>query len=131
MRFYAEMARHAILLNDPPDHARLRKLVSQAFTPRVVEQLRTPVHAIADALLDEVGASGDLDLIAGYAFPLTLQVIATMIGVPADQRDLLLRWSRVLIRTLDLAPSHASLVEADHVAHEAFAFFREVIAEHR
>ncbi len=131
MRFYAEMARHAILLNDPPDHARLRKLVSQAFTPRMVEQLRAPVEAIANTLLDEVGASGDLDLIAGYAFPLTLQVIATMIGVPADQRDLLLRWSRVLIRTLDLAPSQASLVEADHVAHEAFAFFWEVIAGHR
>ena len=131
IRFYAETARHAILLNDPPDHTRLRKLVSQAFTPRMIEQLRAPIDAIANTLLDDVGAAGDLDLIAGYAFPLTLQVIATLIGVPADQRDLLLRWSRVLLRTLDLAPSQADLRAADQVAHEAFAFFREVIAAHR
>lgn len=131
MRFYAEMARHAILLNDPPDHTRLRKLVSQAFTPRVVETLRAPITTLAGTLLDDVRAPGELDIISDYAFPLTLEVIARLIGVPADQRDLLSRWSSVLIRTLDLAPSLATFAEADRVAHEAFAFFQALIAERR
>lgn len=131
IQFYSEMARHAILLNDPPDHTRLRKLVSQAFTPRVIEQLHSPIAAIATGLLDDVSAPSELDLIAGYAFPLTLQVITTMIGIPDEHRDRLWRWSRVLIRTLDLAPPMALLLEADRVAHEAFAFFQEVIIERR
>ena len=133
IRFYAEMARHAILLNDPPDHTRLRRLVSQAFTPRAIERLRAPIAALATGLLDEVDAPGELDLLAGYAYPLTLRVITTLIGVPDDrhQRDLLWRWSRVLIRTLDLAPSLDTFLEADRVAHEAFAFFRDVITECR
>ena len=121
----------AILLNDPPDHTRLRKLVSQAFTPRMIETLREPITAIANGLLDDVGAKDELELMADYAFPLTLRVIATMIGVPDEQHGLLWRWSRVLIRTLDLAPSLDDFRNAEQVAHEAFAFFQEVIAERR
>src|SRR5262249_20422079 len=131
IRFFAEMTRHAILLNDPPDHTRLRKLVSQAFTPRVIEQLRAPTAAFATSLLDAVEAPGEFDLIAGYAFPLTLHVIATLIGVPAEQHDRLLRWSSVLIRTLDLSPSMAVFLEAERVAHEVFAFFEALITERR
>ena len=131
MRFFAEMSRHALLLADPPDHTRLRKLVSQAFTPRVIANLRQPTETIAEELLDEAGAGGELDLIAEFAFPLTLRVIATMIGVPEEQRDLLWRWSRVLIRTLDLAPSLEVYVEADRVAHEAFGFFGNLVDERR
>jgi cytochrome P450 len=131
IRFYVQTARHAILLNDPPDHTRLRKLVSQAFTPRMIETLRSPIAAIANALLDDVGAQGELDIIADYAFPLTLRVISTLIGVPDDQRTLLWRWSRVLIQTLDLAPSMEVFREADRVAHEAFAFFQDLIAARR
>jgi pimeloyl-[acyl-carrier protein] synthase len=131
MRFYAEMARHAILLNDPPDHTRLRKLVSQAFTPRVIANMQEPAERIASSLLDEAVSEGRLDVVGDYAFPLTLRMISAMIGVSEDYRDLLWRWSRVLIRTLDLAPSQEVFLEANEVAHEAFAFFQEVIAEHR
>ncbi len=131
MRFYAEMARHAILLNDPPDHTRLRKLVSQAFTPRVIANLQAPAENIANSLLHEAVAENRLDVVGDYAFPMTLRVISAMIGVSEDYRDLLWRWSRVLIRTLDLAPTREVFVEADRVAHEAFAFFQDVIADHR
>jgi cytochrome P450 len=131
MRFYADMSRHALLLADPPDHTRLRKLVSQAFTPRVIANLRQPIEGIAEELLDKAGTDGELDLIADYAFPLTLRVIATMIGVPEEQRDLLWRWSRILIRTLDLAPSLDVFVEADRVAHEVFAYFGDLVERRR
>jgi len=112
-----------MLLNDPPDHTRLRKLVSQTFTPRVTEQLRTPIAETAASLLNDVKATGALDPIVGYAFPPTLHVIAALIGGPAEQQDRLLRRSGVLIRTLDLAPAMADFREAERVAHEAFAFF--------
>jgi cytochrome P450 len=134
IRFYVERASLSILLSDPPDHTRLRKLVSQAFTPRMIEQLRAPITDQANRLLDEVGATGrtgELDVLDDYAFPLTLHVIARLIGVPDDQRDLLASWSKVLIRTLDLAPSQAAFFEANRVGHEAFAFFEELIAERR
>lgn len=134
IRFYAEMARHAILLNDPPDHTRLRKLVSQAFTPRVIETLRTPIATIAHTVLAEAAnrnQSGELDLMADYAYPVTLHVIATLVGVPDEQRPLLERWARVLLRTLDLAPSLAELRAADQISHEAFAFFQNLIRERR
>jgi cytochrome P450 len=131
VRFYFEMSRLAILLNDPPDHTRLRKLVSQAFTPRMVENLRAPIEATASDLLDAAGDRSEIDLMADYAYPLTLRVIATMIGVPAEDRDLLWRWSRVLIRTLDLAPPPEAFIEADTVGRQAFAFFEDLIAVRR
>jgi pimeloyl-[acyl-carrier protein] synthase len=132
IRFYVEMSRHAILLNDPPDHTRLRKLVSQAFTPRIIEGLHPTISLVAASVLDEaVGSANQLDLIGDYAFPVTLRVIAAMIGVPAEDRDLLWRWSRVLIRTLDLAPSMEVFSEANQIAREAFAFFQDLIHERR
>ena len=131
IRFYIEMSRHAILLNDPPDHTRLRRLVSQAFTPRIIEGLHPTIAMIATELLEEAGSRTELDLISDYAFPLTLRVIAAVIGVPDQYRDVLWRWSRVLIRTLDLAPSLEVFVEAEQVAREAFAFFQDLVNERR
>lgn len=132
-RMYVELARHAILLNDPPDHTRLRKLVSQAFTPRGIETLRPSIAAFAEAVLEEAEhrGQGTLDLMADYAYPVTLRVIATMIGVPDDQRSLLERWARVLLRTLDLAPSLADLRAASEVSREAVALFNGLIQERR
>jgi cytochrome P450 len=135
IRFYVEMSRHAILLNDPPDHTRLRKLVSQAFTPRIIEGLHPTISSVATSVLDEAqpaeGRARQLDLIGDYAFPVTLRVIAEMIGVSAENRDLLWRWSRVLIRTLDLAPSLEVFIEAEQIAREVFAFFQALIDERR
>lgn len=134
VQFYVEMARHAILLNDPPDHTRLRKLVSQAFTPRMIAQQRAAIAAFAAELLDEAeeaGADGAIELMTAYAFPLTLRVIADLIGVPDDQQQQLWRWASVLVRTLDLAPSLDELRAADRVAHEAFAVFAELIRQRR
>ena len=133
VRTYVEMARHAILLNDPPDHTRLRKLVSQAFTPRGIETLRPSIATFAQTVLQEAEGrgQGSLDLMADYAYPVTLRVIAAMIGVPDDERSLLERWARVLLRTLDLAPSLADLRAANEVSHEAISFFHDLIQKRR
>lgn len=78
---------------DPPDHRRLRALVSKAFTPRLIETLRPRIQQIADDLLDAVEATGEMDLIDDYAFPLPITVIVELLGVPGEDRDKFRRWS--------------------------------------
>ena len=82
-----------MLDTDPPDHERLRALVSKAFTPRLIERMRGRVQAIADSLLDAVEDQGRMDLIDDYAFPLPITVIAELLGVPAEDRNNFREWS--------------------------------------
>ncbi|WP_063780804.1 cytochrome P450 family protein [Nonomuraea sp. SBT364] len=76
---------------DPPDHTRLRRLVSREFTARRVERLRPRVQEITDALLD--GLPGEFDLIERFAYPLPIQVICELLGVPAHDRDTWRTWA--------------------------------------
>jgi cytochrome P450 len=82
-----------MLDTDPPDHERLRALVSKAFTPRLIERMRPRVQAIADVLLDAVQDKGEMDLIDDYAFPLPITVIAELLGVPTEDRNRFREWS--------------------------------------
>jgi cytochrome P450 len=82
-----------MVFKDPPDHTRLRKLLRRAFTPRSVEALRPRVAELADELLDGIVGTGSTDLIADYAYPLTASVVAEMLGVPKEDRDLFKDWS--------------------------------------
>ena len=95
----AEMA--PFLFRDPPDHTRLRGLVQKAFTPRVVEGLRPRVEEICDELLDAALARGEADLVADYAYPLPVQIIVEMLGVPAEDHEQFRVWSDALARGLD------------------------------
>jgi cytochrome P450 len=81
------------LFMDPPDHERLRTLVSKAFTPRLIEQMRGRVQGVADALLDAVQDKGEMDLIGDYAYLLPITVIAELLGVPAEDRYKFREWS--------------------------------------
>ena len=87
----------SMLFLNPPDHTRIRALVSRAFTPRRVEQLRASIETMTAELLDELAASRGGDLMARLAFPLPANVISELVGIPRSERD----WLRPLI--LDLA----------------------------
>lgn len=87
------------LFLDPPDHTRLRRLVSQAFTARRVERLRPSVERLVADLLDGVGE--ELEVVEGLAYPLPLAVIADLLGVPREDTSRLREWSIVLTRALD------------------------------
>lgn len=89
--------RRDMLTVDPPDHTRLRGLVSKAFTPRMIEQLRPRIQQIADELLDAVQAQGRMDLIADFAFPLPITVISEMLGIPAQDRQQFRAWSQTIV----------------------------------
>jgi cytochrome P450 len=87
------------LFLDPPDHTRLRRLVSKAFTARQVERLRPVVEVLTGELLDAVG--DQMDVVADLAYPLPVTVIADLLGVPREDTPRLREWSAVLTRALD------------------------------
>jgi len=89
-----------MLSSDPPEHTRLRKLVSKAFTPRAVEELRPRIQEIVDFLLDEAEKKGEMDLVNDVAYPLPVIVIAEMLGVPPEDRADFKRWSDEVVATL-------------------------------
>jgi cytochrome P450 len=86
-----------LLTRDGEDHRRLRRLVTKAFTPRIVEGLRPRIGEIADELLDRVAGRGSMDLVDDFAFPLPITVIAELLGIPADDRDRFREWSNTFV----------------------------------
>jgi cytochrome P450 len=93
----AERMNHHMLNADPPDHTRLRRLVSAAFTARRVEALRPRIQQITDQLLDDVAATGEVDLLDAFAFPLPIQVICELLGVPVTDRSEFREWSNTIV----------------------------------
>ncbi|WP_327088801.1 cytochrome P450 [Nonomuraea sp. NBC_01738] len=115
---------------EPPVHTRLRRLVSKAFTPRMVESLRPRVRAIAGDLVDAFVAKGGGDLLAEIAEPLPVTVIAEMLGIPDADRHLLRPWSADICGMYELNPPP----EAQHTAvraAEEFADYLRVLARER
>ena len=90
-----------MLFSDPPDHTRLRKLVSKAFTPRAVEAMAPRIQSVVSSLLDAAAERGSMDVVADLAFPLPVVVIAEMLGVPLEDQEQLKPWSADLARTID------------------------------
>lgn len=97
----AAEARRPFLFMDPPDHTRLRGLVSKAFTPRVIETLRPRIAAIVDELLAASAREGSIEVIEDLAYPLPVRIISEMLGVPAEDHGKFTAWSRVMARNLD------------------------------
>lgn len=95
----AEMGNRTMLNRDPPDHTRLRRLVSKAFTPRMVERLRPRVEQLVEEALD--AADQEWNVIDGLAFPLPFQVISELLGTPETDRDQLREWSGTVVRSLE------------------------------
>lgn len=87
-----------LLALDPPDHTRLRALVQKAFSPRLIRAMRPRIQAITDSLLDAVQDQGRMELIADYAFPLPIQVIAELLGIPTEDKEKFRHWSGIVIR---------------------------------
>jgi cytochrome P450 PksS len=94
--FVKPLARNMLDL-DAPDHPRLRGLVSKAFTPRLVEQMRPRIQALTDQLLDKAQSRGHMDLIRDYALPVPTTIIAEMLGVPVEDRHRFHRWTNALL----------------------------------
>jgi cytochrome P450 len=86
---------------DPPDHTRLRRLVSKAFTPRSIEELRPVIQRLVDEQLDTVTANGGGDIVAELAFPLPFDVITEMLGMPDADKETIKVWSGHMVKAID------------------------------
>jgi pimeloyl-[acyl-carrier protein] synthase len=123
----------SLLFMDPPDHTRLRGLVSRAFTPRRVQGLRAIIETMCAGLIDRLADRGSFDLIAELAYPLPVQVICALLGVPAADEAIFTGWSRALSRSID--PSVLRSAEDDRAIDEAeaglHAYLTDLLAARR
>ena len=124
---------HSMLLQDPPDHTRLRTLVSKAFTPRAIDGLRGRIESMVDALLDAAVDRGEMDLIGDLAYPLPASVISEMLGVPLEEREHLREWSADIARSLDaMIVSDPEVIARANAAGAAIhEYFERLVAERR
>jgi len=129
--------RPSFLSLDAPDHTRLRRLVSKAFTPRRIAMLEPRIRAITNELLTAAGAAGHLELVSQLAYPLPVRIISEMLGVPVSDHPRFAGWSARLADSLQpgfgVAPelARARAEAADAASEEFAAYFRELIALRR
>ena len=128
---YYEVERHSLLMLEPPEHTRLRSLVNRAFTPRRVRELRSPVTRIADDLLDGLRDRSSFDLLGDYAQPYSVRVIATLLGAPAQDADLLLDWSHAIVKMYELHTTRQQARAAIGASTEFSKWVTDLIARRR
>lgn len=116
---------------DPPDHTRLRNLVSQAFTPRSIERLRNRIERIAENLLDVVDGQRRFDLVAALAYPLPVTVIAEMLGVPSEDLDRFEAWSNDIALNVEPILDDDGVRRVQSSRHELSEYFEGIIEKRR
>ncbi|MGC9540098.1 cytochrome P450 [Streptomyces sp. UG1] len=122
---------HGMLDLEPPDHTRIRRLVSKAFTPRTVERLKPYVQRLAGELVAGLVEAGGGDLLTDVAEPLPVAVIAEMLGIPEADRGQLRPWSADICGMYELNPSQETATRAVRASVEFSDYLRELIAARR
>ncbi|MEU1195931.1 cytochrome P450 [Streptomyces sp. NPDC005813] len=122
---------HGMLDLEPPDHTRIRRLVSKAFTPRTVERLKPYVEQLAGELVERLVAAGGGDLLSDVAEPLPVAVIAEMLGIPESDRAPLRPWSADICGMYELNPSEETAARAVRASVEFTAYLTELIEARR
>jgi cytochrome P450 len=121
-----------MMLTDPPDHTRLRRLVNKAFTPSTVSRLQPGIERTVTDLLDAVAQRGRMDVIRDFSHPLTLSVISEMLGIPRGDRRQVGIWAEeILPLVLEGRSSHGRREQAESVLHEMETYFRGMTRERR
>lgn len=125
----------SLLDSEPPKHTRLRSLVGKAFSRSRIEALRPEIERLANDLLDQaenkIATSGNFDLIADYAEPLPVKVIAALLGFPDKDEYLLRPWSQSIVKMYEVTPSVQAQVQAQQAAHEFAEYVRELMLERK
>lgn len=129
--------RPSFLSLDPPDHTRLRRLVSKAFTARTIARLEPRIRAVTGELLGAATAAGQLEVVSQLAYPLPVRIISEMLGVPVEDHPRFAGWSARLANSLqpgfgiDGAEAQARAAAAEVASDEFADYFRELIALRR
>ena len=122
---------HMMLMRDPPDHTRLRNLVTKAFTARRIEALRPGIQALADRLLDKVVPQGGMDAIRDLAFPLPVLVICDLLGIPEPDRERFVTGSSTGAALLNPTPPTRAELDTANAGTEATGAYFEALFEQR
>ena len=120
----------SILNLDPPDHTRLRRLVSKAFTPSAIERLRPRIQSLVDEVLDRAALAGGFELVDELAFPIPFQVISDLLDMPTDRSDELREWSQVITLALEPTSTMEDLARTDEAFAQLIPYLFEIV-EHR
>jgi cholest-4-en-3-one 26-monooxygenase len=118
-----------MLMMDPPDHTRYRKLVNRGFTPRMIGQLEPHIRELSNNILDEALSKGEFDFVVDIAAELPLEVIAELIGVPSEDRHKIFEWSNRMIGSED--PEYMVKDEEVFQAQVEMFMYAQAIAEKR
>jgi cytochrome P450 len=123
--------RWSLLELEPPDHTRIRQLISKVFTVRSVAALRPMIERTAGRLLDECRERGRFELLADFAQPYSVAIICAMLGVPADDGPALLAWSHSIVKWYELTVSDEQRAGANDAAAAFIDYVKAVIADKR
>ncbi len=121
----------SILNLDPPDHTRLRRLVSKAFTPSAIERLRPRVQQLVDDVLDRAASQGGFELVDELAFPIPFQVISDLLDMPTDRADELRDWSQIITFALEPTSTLEDLDRVDAAFAELIPYLIDVVESRR
>ncbi len=121
----------SMLMADPPRHTRLRSLVSQAFTPRMVEQLEPRIRQVANELLDEGVVNRKTDIVESFTYPLPVIMIAEILGVPTEDRDRFKVWSDTIVATLGQGFSENPQAPPQAMMEEIGGYFSDLCDQRR
>lgn len=127
---FHKLGRHSMFDKEPPDHTRLRTLVHKAFTPRRIRDMQANIEAITKQLLDELSSRRTVDLLADFAAPLSVIVIAELLGIPEADRSRLRPWSNAIVKLYELDHTPAQAAAAID-ASQAFADYLKALARQR
>lgn len=123
--------RWSLLNLEPPDHTRLRRLVTAVFTPRAVAALRPMIEELSRRTLRSALTAGQFDLIADYAQPYSVGVICHLLGVPLEDGPQLLAWSHAIVKMYELHTDEAHQRAAERAAGDFIDYVRDIIAARR
>jgi cytochrome P450 len=121
----------SILNLDPPDHTRLRRLVSKAFTPTAVDALRTGIEKQVDAVLDQAAERGSMELVDDLAFPVPFQVISDLLDIPQDRSAEMREWGQLLTASLEPTTTLETLDAAEGALEQMGPYLAGVVEARR
>jgi cytochrome P450 len=121
----------SLLDSEPPKHTRLRSLVAKAFNRNRIEALRPDIERLTESLLDEIAVKKDFDIIADYAEPLPVKVIAALLGFPDADEHLLRPWSQAIVKMYEVNPSRESQLGAQKAGREFAEYVHGLMLERK
>ncbi|REF31533.1 cytochrome P450 [Calidifontibacter indicus] len=128
---FVESERWSLLNLEPPDHTRIRRLVTKVFTAKAVRDFEPRIGELADAALGAVLQRPSTDVVAELAQPFSISVICELLGVPQQHGPDLLRWSHAIVKMYEIAPTDQQRADAEQAAGEFVDFVRELIDDRR